>query len=373
MRFGGGKYPHERYHNQYGFLMAMATTAGLMNAMPGRRTFVLTRAAFAGIQRYAASWLGDNQSRWDHLRVSLPMAMGFGVSGQPFVGADVGGFQGSCNAELFLRWMQYGTLTPFCRNHSEIGNVDQYPWAWGDVIQDLVREAVRLRYRLLPYLYAAFIHASRTGAPVQRPLVFDYQYDPTVRDIDDECLLGPDLLVAPVLAAGATARNVYLPPGGWYDWHTDELLPGRRYVLAATPVERIPIYARAGAVVPMWPHAPASTAGYHPSAIELHLFVPDAEGTYLSFLQEDDGLTFAAMEGACYRTTFQVARASNHVTLRADVVGGGYPEFARNAFHLVVHGAHLDTVRVNESMVAISGDRFVVPNAGSGFTVEFEV
>ena len=166
--------------------------------MPERRPFVLSRAGFAGIQRYAANWLGDNQSRWDHLWLSMPMGMGCGLSGQPFIGADIGGFQGNSNAELFLRWMQYGTLTPFCRNHSEIGNVDQYAWSWGEVVQELVRAAIRLRYRLMPYLYASFLHAAETGAPIQRPLVFDYQYDPTVRDIDDQYLLGPDLLVAPV-------------------------------------------------------------------------------------------------------------------------------------------------------------------------------
>ena len=139
MRFGRGEYPHERYHNQYALLMAMGTTAGLLDAMPERRTFVLSRAGFAGIQRYAANWMGDNQSRWDHLWLSIAMGSGFGISGQAFVGADIGGFQGNSNAELFLRWMQYGALTPFCRNHSEIGNVDQYAWAFGDVIQDHVR------------------------------------------------------------------------------------------------------------------------------------------------------------------------------------------------------------------------------------------
>ena len=111
--------------------------------MPELRTFILSRAGFAGIQRYAANWMGDNQSRWDHLWVGIPMGAGLGVSGQPFVGADVGGFQGGTDAELFVRWMQYGVLTPFCRNHSEIGNVDQYAWAFGDHVLDLVREAVR--------------------------------------------------------------------------------------------------------------------------------------------------------------------------------------------------------------------------------------
>ena len=211
MRFNRGRDSHERYHNQYALLMAMGTTQGLLAAMPDKRTFVLSRAGFAGIQRYAANWMGDNLSRWDHLWVSIPMGTGLGLSGQAFVGADIGGFAGNSNAELYLRWMQYGALTPFCRNHSEIGNVDQYAWSWGDVVQAIVREALRLRYRLMPYIYAAFLAASETGAPVQRPLVFDHQDDPMVRDLDDEYLFGRDLLVAPVLEPGQTSRQVYLP------------------------------------------------------------------------------------------------------------------------------------------------------------------
>jgi len=371
MRFGKGKYAHERYHNQYALLMAMATQAGLLHAMPDRRTFVLSRAGFAGIQRYAANWMGDNMSRWDHLWLSVPMAMGFGISGQAFVGADIGGFAGNSNAELFLRWMQYGVLTPFCRNHSELGNVDQYAWAWGDVVLDVVREAIRLRYRLLPYIYTTFIRAAETGAPVQRPLVFEYQYDPTVRDIDDEYLLGPDLLIAPVFAPGLTARQVYLPAGSWYDWHSDVLVGGKRYVHTATPMEHIPIYARGGSVVPMWPDAPASTSGYHPSAIELHLFVPGTDGTHHSLLQEDDGLTLAGLNGASYQTDFEVARTGNRVVLHAEVDGDGYPAFAREAFHLVVHGAAPASVRLDGREVTPASGRFVLPNTARPFLVEF--
>src|SRR6476619_188662 len=371
MRFDRGRFSHERFHNQYGLLMAMGTTAGLLDATPDRRTFVLTRAGFAGIQRYAANWMGDNVSRWDHLWLSIPMAMGLGLSGQAFVGADVGGFVGHTNAELFLRWMQYGTLTPFCRNHSEIGNADQYAWTWGETIEDLVRAAIELRYRLLPYVYAAFLTASETGAPVQRPLVFDHQDDPAVRDSDDQYLFGPDLLVAPVVEAGTTARQVYLPAGGWYDWRGGDAIPGRRYVIAPTPMDRIPLYARAGAVVPMWPEAPPSTAGHHPAAIELHLFVPAGDGTHGSFLQEDDGLTFAARDGARYRTTFAVARRGDRVTLSAEVDGDGYPEFAREAFVLVVHGAGPATVTVDGEALALRDGRVEIANAGTGFAAEF--
>jgi alpha-glucosidase len=373
MRFDHGRQSHDRFHNQYALLMAMGTTAGLREAMPDLRTFVLSRAGFAGIQRYAANWMGDNMARWDHLWLSIPMAMGFGVSGQAFVGADVGGFFGHSNAELFLRWMQYGALTPFCRNHSHIGNVDQYAWAWGDAILTGVREAIELRYRLLPYIYAAFVHASETGAPVQRPLVFDHQYDAAVRDIDDEYLFGRDLLVAPVVAAGQTARQVYLPAGDWYDWHTGEMVAGGRYALTSTPMDRIPIYARGGAVIPMWPDAPASTAGHHPRVIELHVFVPSGDGVHESLLQEDDGLTTAATTGRRHRTTFTLTRHGSTVSLDARVEGDGYAEFAREAFHLVVHGARPEAITVDGAQVDASEDRFVIPSAGEAFAAEFGV
>jgi alpha-glucosidase len=368
MRFGHGEYSHERYRNQYALLMAMGTTAGLLDAMPERRTFVLSRAGFAGIQRYAANWMGDNQSRWDHLWLSIAMGCAFGISGQAFVGADIGGFAGNSNAELFLRWMQYGTLTPFCRNHSEIGNVDQYAWAFGDVIQDHVRIAIKLRYRLLPFLYACFLRASETGEPVQRPLIFDYQYDATVRDIDDQYLLGHDLLVAPVVGPGITARQVYLPAGDWYDWHTGELVGGRRFLTVATPLDRISIYARGGAVIPMWPEAPDSTDGYQPLVIELHIFVPASDGVYHSMLQEDDGLTFAALQGSRYRTTFIVERAGAELTVNAAVSGNGYPEFARELFMLVLHGAVPDEASLDNTVIVGTAGRFEVPNRGAGFS-----
>jgi alpha-glucosidase len=375
MRFNHGQESHERYHNQYALLMAMGTTKGLREAMPDLRTFVLSRAGFAGIQRYAANWMGDNMSRWDHLWVSMPMAAGLGISGQAFVGADIGGFAGNSNAELYLRWMQYGVLTPFCRNHSEIGNVDQYAWAWGDVVLHHVREALQLRYRLMPYIYAAFLAASETGAPVQRPLVFDFQDDPLVRDLDDEYLFGPDLLVAPVVEPGQTARQVYLPAGGWYDWHSGDRHDGTRFLRVDTPMDHIPLFARAGAVVPMWPQAPASTAGHHPDTVELHLFVPATEGRHESVLREDDGLTFAAAEGRHLRTTLVLERRGDRVTLRAFVDGDGYPEFRRQAFTLVVHGASPEQVE-HDGATVDAEDRdgataFTLPNSGQPFEVGF--
>lgn len=354
MRFDRGRHSHERFHNQYALLMAMGTVEGLRAAQPNRRPFVLSRAGSAGIQRYAANWMGDNMARWDHLWLSVPMGSGLGISGQAFVGADVGGFAEDATPELLARWMQYGALTPFFRNHAMAGTVDQYAWSFGREVEDICREAIRLRYRLLPYLYACFLRAAETGAPVQRPLVFENQWDPAVRGIDDQYLLGPDLLVAPVVEPGVRARAVYLPVGGWYDWHTGEYLEGGRWVMADAPLERIPLYARAGAVIPMLAEAPASTAGLQPREIELHVCVPRADGEWTTFLQEDDGETTAARDGARVRTTLTVVRAGDVVTVRGAVEGDGYDGFTREAFVLVPHGADGVPVRI--------------PNTGEPFT-----
>jgi len=373
MRFANGRYAHERFHNQYALLMAMGTTEGLLKAMPERRTFVLSRAGFAGIQRYAANWMGDNLSRWDHLWMSVPMALGFGVSGQPFVGADIGGFGGSSNAELFLRWMQCGALTPFCRNHSAAGNIDQYAWAFGEVVEALVRGAIELRYRLLPYMYAAFLRATETGEPVQQPLVLAFQDDRAVRDIDDQYLLGSQLLVAPIYTPGATSRQVYLPAGTWYHWYTGEQFAGKRYVIAPAPMDYIPLYVRGGAVVAMWPDAPASTDGYHPRVIELHIFIPHGDGEFNSVLHEDDGLSFAFGDGAYYRTDFILTRTQARLSLRAEVSGDGYAEFARQAFELVFHGPTPQAVQLDGQALQLEHGRAVVPNTGSGFVLDAEL
>jgi alpha-glucosidase len=372
MRFEGGRSSHERFHNQYGLLMADGHADGLRQALPGLRTFVLSRAGFAGIQRHAATWMGDNVSSWDHLWMSIPWRWASGLrAGVRRRGR--GRLPRARRRGAVRALMQYGTLTPFCRNHSELGNVDQYAWSFGSTVLALAREAIRLRYRLMPYVATAFVRASESGAPVQRPLVFDHQHDPLVRDLDDEYLFGPDLLVAPVVAAGQTARQVYLPAGDWYDWHTDELVGGERHVVAATPMDRIPIYARGGAVVPMWPQAPPSTAGHHPTVLELHLFVPAADSAHASLLQEDDGLTDAALDGARRRTSFEVTRRGGRLTLRAEADGAGYPDFAREAFHLVVHGAAPASATLDGDPVDVAGGRVEIPNAGTGFTVELEL
>jgi alpha-glucosidase len=370
MLFGDGKFSHGRFHNQYALLMAMGTVSGLLEAMPDRRTFVLSRAGSPGIQRYAANWLGDNVSRWDHLWMAMPMALGLGVSGQPFVGADVGGFMGGCSPELLVRWYQYGALTPFCRNHNAAGQPAQYAWAFDEETKSMCREALRMRYRLMPAIYSEFIASAETGLPVQRPMILDFQEQAEAWDADDQYMLGSHLLVAPVCEESATSREVWLPPGTWYDWHTGEELPGGQRLGAAAPLDRIPLYARGGSVVPCWPGSPESTMGYHPEEIELHVFAPHEDGVTSSMLQEDDGLTFAFRRGAFFRTDFELERQGARITLRANVTGSGYPEFARRRFVLHFHGMRPCQLNADGEVQSAVATTRVVANNGESFVVE---
>ncbi len=357
MRFDRGTYEHERFHNQYALLMAMGTVDGLREAMPNLRTFVLSRAGSAGIQRYAANWMGDNMSRWDHLWLSIPMGNGLSVSGQSFVGADIGGFAEDTNAELYPRWVQYGTLTPFARVHSVINTIDQYAWSFGEEVLERVRAAIKLRYRLLPYIYSSFAHTSWTGFPVQGPLQAYFQDDRNVRNIDDQYMFGASMMVAPIYAPGETSRMVYLPEGEWFDWHTREHhVSDGKWIKADAPLDRIPIFVAAGAVIPMLETAPQNTDKLAPKKIELHVFVPEGDGDMMSMLQEDDGLTFDADRGKFVRTVMRLARKGDRTLLEAKVFGDGYEGFAREEFEVFWH-----TCRGSRQVT--------VEDSGQGFSV----
>lgn len=248
----GSPGTHARYHNVYGMQMARATFEGLKKLRPDSRPFVLTRAGYAGVQRFSAVWTGDNVASWDHFRLSLSMLMNLGVSGVPFVGADVGGFSGNPSPELYTRWLQAAALTPFLRSHSENGSNPHEPYSFPKTYADINRASIELRYRLLPYVYTLFREHTQTGAPVMRPLWFEYPDDARTYLVDDEYLVGRDLLVAPVVTESVTKRRVYFPAGDkWVDWWTGKTYEGGKDADVDAPLERLPLYARAGAVIPV--------------------------------------------------------------------------------------------------------------------------
>ena len=201
---------HLRYHNIYGMLMVKASRDGIMEINPDKRPFVLSRSNFLGGQKYAATWTGDNSASWEHFKMATPMVLNLGLSGQPFTGPDMGGFQGSPDSELFANWITVGAFYPFCRGHSEKGTNDQEPWAFGQEVEDISRTALERRYRLLPYLYTLFWEASETGLPVMRPVFFSDITDSSLRDEDEAFMWGDDLLIVP-----KWSESPELPNGIW--------------------------------------------------------------------------------------------------------------------------------------------------------------
>ncbi|MCI1778473.1 MAG: DUF5110 domain-containing protein [Bacteroidales bacterium] len=210
---GGGNLPkdiHLRYHNVFGMLMIKATREGILKANPDKRPFVLSRASYIGGQRYAATWTGDNMSTWSHLKMSIPMVLNLGLSGQPFSGPDIGGFIGSPDKDLFANWIAIGPFYPFCRNHTTVNSANQEPWAYGREVEDISRRALDRRYMLMPYIYTLFCQASVTGLPVMRPVFFADPKDRSLRSEDRAFMLGGDLIIVP-----RWAENPALPKGIW--------------------------------------------------------------------------------------------------------------------------------------------------------------
>jgi alpha-glucosidase len=322
---------HAEVHNLYGLNMARASYEGQRQLRPTERPFVLTRSAYAGIQRWSACWMGDNSSWWEHLEMSLPQLMNMGLSGVAFVGVDIGGFFDRCSPELLVRWAQFGALMPFCRNHACNGTPYQEPWRFGPEVEAHYRAAMKLRYRLLPYIYSLFWQANQTGAPILRPLFYHFPNDAATYKLHDQILLGPALMAAPILRPGQTHRAVYLPEGTWYDWHTGEKFTGPTHILAHAPLEKMPLYARAGSVVPLGPEM-NYTAEKPLSPLTLRVFA-GAEGDF--DLYEDDGLTFAFEQGAWCVTHLAVRLESGKTILQATRTGDYEPPQRQTVIELI--------------------------------------
>ncbi|MGE5182581.1 MAG: TIM-barrel domain-containing protein [Acidobacteriota bacterium] len=263
-------------HDAYALFEARATYDAI--AARGQRPFVLSRAGYAGIQRYAAVWTGDTPSTWQGLRQTLPMLLGLGLSGEPFCGSDIGGYSGHATAELYARWLALGSVSPFARAHVTSGVPGQEPWMFGDEVLAAAKGWLVQRYRLLPYLYSVADEAARTGAPVLRPLVWEFPEDPQVATMDDEAMLGASLLVAPVMDAGATTRAVYLPAGRWFELASGAIYDGPATITVSLRLAALPMFARAGAILP-------EDAGNGALAIEVYSGAAPSSST----LFEDDG------------------------------------------------------------------------------------
>lgn len=311
---------HLELHNVYGQLMSHATFEGLSQLRLNERPFVLTRASYAGGQRYAAVWTGDNTSDWSSLRQSIPTLLGMGLSGFPFVGADIGGYAGMPSPELYSRWLQVGVFSPFMRSHSETGRPDKEPWSFGKNYENINRHTIELRYELLPYIYNAMQQASQTGVPALRPLFLEFPDDEKVAGTDDEFMFGDDLLVAPVLHEGETEREIYLPKGDWFDYFTGKQFAGAQKIHLPVTLGSLPVFVRGGGFIF---HQPVVQSTLEMPGNPLHILVAPADKSESS-LYEDDGETLAYREGDFMKRRFQQTRMDRQTTIEISAAEGTF-------------------------------------------------
>jgi alpha-glucosidase (family GH31 glycosyl hydrolase) len=314
----GGHGPHARYHNVYGMLMVKASREGIMAANPGKRPFVLSRANAMGGHRYGATWTGDNTSNWPHVDMSIPMTLNLGLSGQPFVGPDLGGFIDNGTPAMYSRWFGFGSLLPFARGHTQKGNIDKEPWSFGPNVEATVRRALERRYRLMPLFYTLFEESHRTGMPVARPLFFADPADPAIRDADDGFLLGENLLVAADPTQDRSSQLSLPRNTRWLEFDFAGF-DGER---DSVDIDQARLFVRAGGIVTTGPVH--EYFGDRPDQRdELTLVIAlDDNGRASGELYEDEGDGWGFREGEYLRTRYTAERVGPNVVVRTETLGG---------------------------------------------------
>ncbi len=339
--FDGNKTTMRKGRNVYGFQMARATYEG-SKALSKKRPFNLTRSGYSGIQRYGALWTGDNVATDEHLLLGVRLVNSLGLSGVPFAGYDVGGFVGDADQKLFARWISIGALSPFFRGHSMINTRDSEPWAYGEDVEHIARNYIKLRYQLLPYLYSVFFEASKTGMPVQRSLAIDYTHDPKIYEqrFENQYLFGPSILVAPVDSKQEFAK-VYLPEGAWYELHTGKKHEGKNEVIVEAPVHKLPIFIKESGIIPVQKATQNTTEKI--DIIEYHVYAGSKEKTFVHYT--DDGESFDHEKGNFASREIKFSPKQNQVVLAEQV--GDYMDTIKKIKIVFHHFSPLQKLTIN--------------------------
>lgn len=289
--FDGHRGSHRKAHNIYGMQMVRATYDGLKKLYRNKRPFTITRAAYAGTQRYSSVWTGDNIATWEHLRIGILQLQRLSVSGMSFCGTDVGGFTGNPDGELYTRWMQFGVFSPFMRVHSAGDTRDREPWSFGEEWEAICKKFIELRYRLLPYIYTAFWQQHKFGDPILRPIAMLEQYKIKNLVREEEFAFGDHILVSPVLYPGQASKIVYLPEGSvWYYYFDNSVYEGGQEHTIETPMDEMPIFVRGGCIIPEYP-VMQYTGEKKIETMQLNVYY--GKGRCDSYLYDDHGDTFA--------------------------------------------------------------------------------
>lgn len=295
--FEGTGATHLLGRNVYGMQMSRATYEGTRALLGNERPFVLTRAGYNGIQRYSAVWTGDNQSNDDHMMAGIRLLNSMGLTGIPNVGMDVGGFTGGPSKELFARWMSISAFTPFFRAHVAIDNKSQEPWSFGERVEQICRNYIGLRYRLLPDLYSTFYEASQTGIPVMRSLALQYPFHSNTYDWQylHQFTVGSDLMICPSPSYERYTKVWFPPSGDWYSLHDDARYAAGSTHVVESPIERLPVFIHAGGMLVM--QSLVQSARETPSdTLVVHVY--QGSTTRSKLLYEDDGTTYDYERGS---------------------------------------------------------------------------
>ncbi len=287
-----GVIEHKEFHNRYGFEMSRCSKEAQEELHPNERGFSMTRATYAGGQRYSSVWTGDNMSLWSQMRMSISMNANLGISGFSFVGNDVSGFGLDSSEELFIRWMEMGPFIPIFRNHSNMYTRRQEPWAFGPRAEKIAKKSIELRYELLPYIYDLYYISHKEGLPIFRPMIMEYEKDMNLLNMREQFMLGENMLVAPVLYEGERSKTVYLPKGSWFNYFTREKLQGGKWYKLPCELDEILVFVKEGSIIPTY-NKKFRNVKERPKNILLKVFGENAKG----FHYNDDGHTMEYLEG----------------------------------------------------------------------------
>lgn len=357
--FEGNPVTHQQAHNVYSLQMVRASYEGARAVTPGKRPFILTRAGYAGLQRYSAIWTGDNRAEEDHMLLGIRLMNSLGLSGVAFSGMDVGGFTGNPTPSLYARWMQIGAFIPYFRNHTGINTKSAEPWAFGEEVLEISRNYINLRYRLLPYLYSNFYDATQTGLPFMRTLALHYTHDPKVYDtrFQNQFCFGPSFMIAPFESKQDYAP-VYLPAGKWYELYTDSLEEGNREKMLTLSIQQLPVYVKESSIIPMQSLI-QNTTEKPTDTLFLHVYKGNVKNEFVYY--EDDGETYAYEKGAFYKRRMIYDPAANSIILEKPA---GQSSSHFSTISLILHGfGEQEQISVNGKNIALEQDNiaFIQP------------
>jgi alpha-glucosidase len=340
--FEGEGASHRKARNIYGMQMARSAMEGASFQTPDKRPFVLTRSGFSGIQRYAAAWTGDNVATEDHMLAGIRLVNSLGLSGVSFAGYDVGGFAGEATKSLFARWMSIGAFSPFYRAHSMINSNDAEPWAFGEVVEEISRNYMNLRYRMLPTIYSQFHLSTQTGLPLSASLAIDYPLDPNIylTAYQNQYVFCENFLVAPVESYKEITK-IYLPEGEWYYLYSDKKHQGNQSIYQDSPLNYLPVFAKAGGIFTL--QSPVSHTGeVHNGILEIHIYQGEKGSEYLHYEDGGEGLEY--LKGTFHSRKI-IYRPEKKEVLLKSCLGAYTSDFRTLRFHL--HGFKANSLRVN--------------------------